>query len=38
MIGNDIFRRFAKKAPVPMMVRALLERTFHPERLEILST
>ncbi len=34
MIGNEIFRRFAKKAPVPMMVRALLERTFHPERLD----
>jgi hypothetical protein len=34
VIGNDIFHRFAKKAPVPMMVRALLERTFHPERLD----
>lgn len=34
MVGNDLFRRFAKKAPVPVMVRALLERTFHPERLD----
>jgi hypothetical protein len=34
MMGNEIFRRFAKKAPVPMRVRALLERTFHPERLD----
>ena len=34
MIVNDVFRRFAEKAPVPMMVRALLERTFHPARLD----
>ena len=34
MIANEIFRRFAEKAPVPVMVRALLERTFHPERLD----
>ena len=33
-MGDEIFRRFAKKAPVPMRVRALLERAFHPERLD----
>ena len=34
MILNEIFRRFSEKAPMPVMVRALLERTFHPERLD----
>jgi hypothetical protein len=34
MIANELFRRFAEKAPVPVMVRALLERAFHPERLD----
>lgn len=34
MILSEIFRRFTEKAPLPVMVRALLERTFHPERLD----
>lgn len=34
MILSEIFRRFSEKAPMPVMVRALLERTFHPERLD----
>jgi hypothetical protein len=34
MIVNEIFRRFSEQTPMPVMVRALLERTFHPERLD----
>ena len=34
MIIDAIFQRFIEKAPLPVMVRALLERTFHPERLD----
>lgn len=34
MIINALFQRFIEKAPLPVMVRALLERTFHPERLD----
>ena len=34
MIVNEIFRRFCEQTPMPVMVRALLERTFHPERLD----
>ena len=34
MILDPLFQRFIEKAPLPVMVRALLERTFHPERLD----
>lgn len=34
MILSEIFRRFSEQAPMPVMVRALLERTFHPARLD----
>lgn len=34
MIIDALFQRFIEKAPLPVMVRALLERTFHPERLD----
>ena len=34
MIIDALFQRFIEKAPLPVMVRALLERTFHPGRLD----
>ena len=34
VILDTLFQRFIEKAPLPVMVRALLERTFHPERLD----
>jgi IS4 transposase len=34
VIIDALFQRFIEKAPLPVMVRALLERTFHPERLD----
>jgi hypothetical protein len=34
VIIDALFQRFIEKAPWPVMVRALLERTFHPERLD----
>lgn len=34
MIVDEIFRRFTKNAPLPVMMRALFERSFHPERLD----
>ncbi|MFO1352024.1 MAG: IS4/IS5 family transposase, partial [Gammaproteobacteria bacterium] len=34
MIIDALFQRFIEKAPLPVMVRALLERVFHPERLD----
>lgn len=34
MIIDTLFQRFIEKAPLPVMGRALLERTFHPERLD----
>ncbi len=34
MIADAVFRRFTDQAPLPVMIRALLERSFHPERLD----
>lgn len=34
MIVDALFQRFIEKTPLPVMVRALLERAFHPERLD----
>jgi hypothetical protein len=34
VIIDALFQRFIESAPLPVMVRALLERTFHPERLD----
>jgi hypothetical protein len=34
VILDALFQRFVEKAPLPVMGRALLERTFHPERLD----
>ncbi len=31
---DEIFHRFMEKAPLKVMMRALFERGFHPERLE----
>ena len=34
VILDPLFQRFIENAPLPVMVRALLEHTFHPERLD----
>jgi hypothetical protein len=34
VILDPLFQRFVENAPCPVMVPALLERTFHPERLD----